>query len=192
MSIDVEKFNAVVERCDDAQEMASDSRLKRACLAYFIHGMNELQDRLRAAEAELQKARSQEPYGQMWINKDIGTFVRLGLGPLDPVKPAYITEVINLYAAPVPAQLVPDTEILQSYNLLVEKLKAAKSIQPDLVKRAFHEGYEMGWITRHTDLNNGSRLLPNFVPSQERQSDWLNSDSRKAMLSAAPDSGVAK
>jgi hypothetical protein len=49
------------------------------------------------------------------------------------------------------------------------------------------EGWEVGWVTRHTDANNEKRVTPWAPPREVMEHEWLASEGRAALnLFTAP------
>lgn len=51
----------------------------------------------------------------------------------------------------------------------------------ELVKRAYMEGWETGWVSRHIDRGNEGRMYPDMPPKGEAESDWGHSGIRAAL-----------
>lgn len=45
-------------------------------------------------------------------------------------------------------------------------------------KRAFLEGWESGWVTRHVDLDNDNRVRPWLPPKADAINDWERSEAK--------------
>lgn len=45
-----------------------------------------------------------------------------------------------------------------------------------LVKCAYMEGWEIGWVTRHVDQGNENRICPWMPPHAEAEKDWEESE----------------
>jgi hypothetical protein len=54
-----------------------------------------------------------------------------------------------------------------------------------LAKSAYMEGWELGWVTRHTDANNEKRVTPWAPPREVMEREWLNSEGRAALNTSA-------
>jgi len=55
-----------------------------------------------------------------------------------------------------------------------------------LAKSAYMEGWELGWVTRHTDANNEKRVTPWAPPREVMEREWLTSEGRAALNTNAP------
>lgn len=45
-----------------------------------------------------------------------------------------------------------------------------------LAKQAYMEGWELGWVERHTDANNEKRVSPWAPPRNVMEREWLTSE----------------
>jgi hypothetical protein len=53
-----------------------------------------------------------------------------------------------------------------------------------LAKSAYMEGWEVGWVERHTDGNNDKRVSPWAPPRNVMDREWLTSEARAALQPA--------
>lgn len=47
-----------------------------------------------------------------------------------------------------------------------------------LVKSAYMEGWEVGWVTRHADKDNDNRVRPWLPPKVDAINDWERSEAK--------------
>lgn len=70
---------------------------------------------------------------------------------------------------------------------LQRRLNIADQRVDDLVSisyQAFMEGWELGWVERHTDANNEKRVSPWAPPRLIMEREWLTSEARAALQPA--------
>lgn len=74
----------------------------------------------------------------------------------------------------------PDVTRLQAENAaLQQRLTIADQRVNDLTtlaKQAYMEGWELGWVERHTDANNEKRVSPWAPPRNVMEREWLTSE----------------
>jgi hypothetical protein len=74
-------------------------------------------------------------------------------------------------------------------SALQQRLNIADQRASDLTwlaKSAYMEGWELGWVTRHTDANNEKRVTPWAPPREVMEREWLTSECRAALNTSAP------
>jgi hypothetical protein len=94
--------------------------------------------------------------------------------------------------APVGTELIDRahyTRLQAEMSALHQRLNIADQRASDLTwlaKSAYMEGWELGWVTRHTDANNEKRVTPWAPPRETMEREWLSSEARAALNQATP------
>jgi hypothetical protein len=69
---------------------------------------------------------------------------------------------------------------LQAKNAALQQRLTIADQQVDdlttLAKQAYMEGWELGWVERHTDANNDKRVSPWAPPRNVMEREWLTSE----------------
>lgn len=64
---------------------------------------------------------------------------------------------------------------------LEKEIEQLQQQNAELVKRAYLEGWDIGWVSRNVDTRNDERVFSDLPPKGEAESDWQNSEAREAL-----------
>lgn len=105
------------------------------------------------------------------------------------------TELLELYegyAGDALVELVDRAHVTRleaKVSALQQRMNIADQRASDLswlAKSAYLEGWELGWVTRHTDANNEKRVTPWAPPREVMEREWLTSECRAALSTSMP------
>ena len=108
---------------------------------------------------------------------------------LGKMQGCYIIPLTTIQDGTELVDLAHVTRLQLKVSVLQQRLNTADQRASDLTwlaKSAYMEGWELGWVTRHTDANNEKRVTPWAPPREVMEREWLTSECRAALNTSAP------
>lgn len=108
---------------------------------------------------------------------------------LGKMQGCYIIPLTTIQDGTELVDLAHVTRLQLEVSALQQRLNTADQRASDLTwlaKSAYMEGWELGWVTRHTDANNEKRVTPWAPPREVIEREWLTSEGRAALNPSTP------